>query len=271
MEQKIYFYVISDALGETNQVVVNAAMAQFPQIKNAEIKRYPLVRDTKTLDEILQRALEDDAVLITTLVKKDLLHYVANFAEKNALKHVDVLAQLLDTIAVKARVQPIQEPGSQHKLNDSYYIRMNAINFASKYDDGKDPRGFLKADLVIIGPSRTSKTPLSMYLANQSIRVANLPLIPEVALPEELQQVDHHKIIGLLGDADYLQRIRTTRLHFLGLNSGSSYSDIERIKTELTYAREIMTQLDVPVFDVTNQSIEETANKIMEELPDLKK
>ncbi|MFD1671354.1 pyruvate, water dikinase regulatory protein [Agrilactobacillus yilanensis] len=270
MEQKVFFYVISDALGETNQVVVNAAMAQFPQIKNAEIKRYPLVRDFKTLDEILQKAQADAAVLITTLVKKDLLTHVQTFAKAHQLQHLDVLADLLTLIATKTGATPIEEPGSQHKLNDSYYIRMNAINFASKYDDGKDPRGFLKADLVIIGPSRTSKTPLSMYLANQSIRVANLPLIPEVALPEELKQVDHHKIVGLLGDPNYLQKIRTTRLHFLGLNAGSSYSDIERIKAEIDYARQIMTELDVPTFDVTNQSIEETANKILEELPDLK-
>lgn len=271
MSEKIFFYVISDALGETNQIVINAAMAQFPQIKNAEIKRYPLVGDFKTLDEILEKAQADQAVLITTLVRHDLLHHVTAFAQAHGLQHLDVLADLLDLIAQRTGCTPIQEPGSQHKLNDSYYIRMNAINFASKYDDGKDPKGFLKADLVIIGPSRTSKTPLSMYLANQSIRVANLPLIPEVNVPDELKQVDHHKIIGLLGDADYLQRIRTTRLHFLGLNSGSSYSDIERIKAELDYAHGIMKELDIPIFDVTNQSIEETANKILETLPDLKK
>lgn len=270
MADKMYFYVISDSLGDTNQTVINAVMAQFPQITDAEIKRYPLVRDLKTLEEVLHNAADDDAVIITTLVQDKLLAFATTFAQEHKLKHLDVMHRLMQLVQEKSGFKPIEKPGSQHKLNDSYYERMNAINFASKYDDGKDPRGFLKADLIVIGPSRTSKTPLSIYLANKSIKTANLPLIPEVNPPEEIYQVNPKRIVGVVADPGYMQRVRTSRLEFLGLKAGSSYSDIMRIKAELVYARKVMDDLHAPIFDITNQTIEETASKILHLLPELK-
>ncbi|MCH4170296.1 MAG: kinase/pyrophosphorylase [Lactobacillus sp.] len=267
MPDKVYFYVISDSLGDTNQAVINAAMAQFPEITNAEIKRFPLVRDQKTLADVLKQAEDDKGIIITSLVQKDLLAYTKAFAASHDLKHLDIIESLIDMIQSQTGLTSKEVPGALHKLNDSYYTKMNAINFASKYDDGKDPKGFLKADLVILGPSRTSKTPLSMYLANNhSLKVANLPLIPEVALPEEIYEMDPKKMVGLMTNTEYLQKVRTNRLHFLGLTATASYSDPKRIQIELNYAKKVMTDLSVPIFDITNQSIEESANKILESL-----
>lgn len=267
--KKISIIVISDASGDAAQMLVNIASAQFSDDQKVDLKRFPLVRDSDTLQGVLEDAAKDRSAVVTSFVQKALSQQTAAFCQEHDLSHRELLGPLVDQMAELTGETPAEKPEKLNQLNDQYYYRMNAINFASKYDDGKDPKGFLKADLVILGPSRTSKTPLSMYLANQSIRVANLPLIPEVQVPEELLQVPREKIVGLVADPDYIQKIRDSRLHSLGLTSGSSYSDVARIKKEMNYAHELMDELGVKVFDITNRSIEETAGLIMESLPEL--
>ena len=138
------------------------------------------------------------------------------------------------------------------------------MEFAVKYDDGKNPLGLLKADVVIIGVSRTSKTPLSMYLAHKQIKVANVPLVPELAPPEELFKVPPYKIIGLLIDPFKLNEIRSERLKTMGLSDTATYADMKRIDDELAYAKGIMRRLPCQIINVSNRAIEETAGIIME-------
>jgi regulator of PEP synthase PpsR (kinase-PPPase family) len=156
------------------------------------------------------------------------------------------------------------KPGMVHRLDQEYFKKVEAIEFAVKYDDGKNPAGFTKADVVLIGVSRTSKTPLSMYLAHKKIKAANLPLVPEVSLPEEIFQVPPYKIIGLIIDPYKLNTIRSERMRALGFSGTANYTDIARIEDELAYAREVMRQLHCVVIDVSNKAIEETAGKIMD-------
>ena len=158
--------------------------------------------------------------------------------------------------------QPLHEPGIMHKLDEEYFKKVEAIEFAVKYDDGRDPRGVLKADLVLIGVSRTSKTPLSQYLAHRRIKVANVPIVPEVDPPEELLSIDPAKCIGLKISPEKLIGIRTERLRTLGLSDSANYAKLERIKEELAYFEKVIDRIGCPVIDVTNKAVEETANII---------
>ena len=159
---------------------------------------------------------------------------------------------------------PRLEPGLVRRLDEEYFRRVAAIEFAVKYDDGKDPRGLLLADVVLIGVSRTSKTPLSMYLAHKRMKVANLPLVPEVDAPEELFWVPPNKVIGLTINPRQLNEIRQERLKALGLHAEANYASMERILEELDYAEKIMRRVGCPIFDVSNKAVEEVANKILE-------
>ena len=150
------------------------------------------------------------------------------------------------------------------RLDSQYFRRVEAIEFAVKYDDGKDPRGLKLAELVLVGVSRTSKTPLSMYLANKQIKVANVPLVPEVLPPDELFEIGRDKVVGLTIAPDQLFAIRKERLLALGLRHQSSYASLERILKELEFSEGIMKSLGCPVFDVTNKAVEETAGRLLE-------
>jgi regulator of PEP synthase PpsR (kinase-PPPase family) len=151
-----------------------------------------------------------------------------------------------------------------HQLDDEYFRRVEAIEFAVKYDDGKDPRGLLRADVVLVGVSRTSKTPLSMFLAHKRLKAANVPLVPEVEPPEELFEVNPRKVIGLTISPDELNLIRTERLKALGLRAQANYAALERILVELEYAEKIMKKIGCPVINVSNKAVEETASIILD-------
>ena len=177
---------------------------------------------------------------------------------------VDVLGPMLRAIQKNSGLLPKNQAGLIHALDHEYFKRVEAVEFAVKYDDGKNPLGLLKADIVIIGVSRTSKTPLSMYLAHKQLKVANVPLVPEIVPPAELFKVPHHKIIGLLIDPYKLTDIRMTRLKAMGLSEDAEYADVERITEELDYAKGIMRRVHCMIINVSNRAIEETAGIILD-------
>ncbi|MBQ7233437.1 MAG: kinase/pyrophosphorylase, partial [Bacillales bacterium] len=155
------------------------------------------------------------------------------------------------------------EPGMVRKMDDEYFKRVEAIEFAVKYDDGRDPRGILYSDLVLIGISRTSKTPLSQYLALKRLKVANVPIVPEIEPPEELFQVPREKCVGLKINPKRLIHIRKERLKTLGLSDEASYANLKRIQEELVYFEQLIEKIGCPVVDVTNKAVEETANLVL--------
>jgi len=185
-------------------------------------------------------------------------------ASERGIPTVDIMGPMIDAVQKVSGLNPKLKPGLIHQLDKEYFKRVEAVEFAVKYDDGKNPWGLLKADIVIIGVSRTSKTPLSMYLAHKKLKVANVPLVPEVPPPEELFKVPSQRIVGLIIDPFKLNEIRSERLKSMGLAPDASYANLERIMEELEYAKAIMRKLRCTVIDVSNKAIEETANKILE-------
>lgn len=254
--------MISDSLGETAEFVVKAAASQFNS-GHAEIRRIPYVNDEEYIEQVVAEAAEDKAMIAFTLVVQRLRECVIKNARKLDVVAVDILGPMLDAIAQTSHKSPKMEPGLLYKMDEEYFNRVEAIEFAVKYDDGKDPRGINFADVVLIGISRTSKTPLCMYLAHKRIKAANIPLVPEVNPPEELFKVSPRKIIGLTVRPEVLNPIRQERLKSLGLVPSADYANMERILKEIEYAEEIMNKIGCPIIDVSNKAIEETAGKVL--------
>ena len=264
--ENLIVYVISDSVGETAQQVTKAALSQFNIENDYEIRRFPYVADEKFLMEVLESGKNEEAVIVYNLVSENLLNITKEFCEKEDLSHIDLMTPLLKQISKKTGKSPKREPGVIRKLDERYFKRVEAIEFAVKYDDGKDPRGILKSDIVLLGISRTSKTPLSMYLANKNIKVANVPLVPEIPIPKEVFEIDPKKIMGLTNTPEKLNSIRNERLKALGLSSNASYANLERILQELDYAEKVMKKVGCPVIDVSNKAIEETAGIILDKM-----
>lgn len=264
MDNTIDIYIVSDSLGETAKTVAKACIYQFPNHENWNIKRHPYINNKNLLTDVLEKAKGVNALVMYSMVNQELVDYAKSYCEDNNISYIDLLSSVIGQMAEKAGIEPIREPGVIRKMDKSYFDRIEAIEFAVKYDDGKDPRGVLKADVVLVGISRTSKTPLSMYLANKQLKVANVPLVPEVPIPKELMEVETKRIIGLTNSPDTLNRIRMERLRALGLSGAANYAKLERILEELDYSEEIMKTLKCPVINVSNKAIEETAGIIID-------
>jgi [pyruvate, water dikinase]-phosphate phosphotransferase / [pyruvate, water dikinase] kinase len=254
-------YVVSDSVGETAELVVKAAASQFNH-SNIDIRRIPYVEDKETIEEVVILAQEVNAIIAFTLVVPDTKQYLLDQAEKAGVTTVDIIGPMMNTLQVLTNKEPRYEPGLVHKLDEDYFRKVEAIEFAVKYDDGRDPRGIMRADVVLVGVSRTSKTPLSQYLAHKRLKVANVPLVPEVGPPPELFSISPKKCVGLTISPEKLNDIRAERLKALGLKAEANYANMERIKLELEYAEKIMNRIGCPVINVSNKAVEETANLI---------
>lgn len=268
MEQKskdIVIYVVSDSAGDTGEVVVRAAVAQFHPAY-ADIRRAPFVMDEGTIARVVEHAASSGAVILYTLVLQHLREAMARIAEERGVRAVDLLGPLLESLELQTGKLPRREPGLNHVLDADYFRKVEAVEFAVKYDDAKDYSGILKADIVLVGVSRTSKTPLSMYLAHKKYKVANVPLVPELKLPPELFKLPKSRIIGLTIGTHYLNIIRKERLKALGLPDNASYATMSRIEHELAYADDVMKRLGCVVIDVSHKAVEETASLILEQV-----
>lgn len=262
---EIEIFIISDSSGETALTVAQTAVAQFPDLQ-VKYQRFPFIQTESILEGILKLAAKKNAVLYYTLVTNSLSDQVSDFAKENHLQSFDCIQPAMTVLSNRSGQKPASIPSMNHSLTDTYFDRIGAMEFAVAYDDGKDPTGLLKADLVILGVSRTSKTPLSLFLANRGIKVANLPLSPTSQLPDELWKVNPAKIIGLTNSPKVLRRIRQQRMISYGLPAESAYSDTDKIKAELKYADDIYKKIGCLVINVANKSIEETATLILESL-----
>jgi len=262
-EKQPIVFVVSDSVGETADFVVKAAVSQFNS-GFVDIRRVAFVNNLAHITEIVNEAKDTAAIIAYTIVLEELREALVNEAKKHGVPIVDILGPMVDALAKVSGRSPKMKPGLLRKLDKNYFSKVEAIEFAVKYDDGKDPRGVLRADVVIIGVSRTSKTPLCMYLAHKSIKAANVPLVPEVAPPEEIFNLARNRVVGLTIKPELLNEIRQERLRTLGLKSGADYASLERILNELDYADAVMRKVGCPVVDVSNKAVEETASKILE-------
>ncbi|MDO4594169.1 MAG: pyruvate, water dikinase regulatory protein [Tissierellia bacterium] len=255
-------HVISDSTGETGENYAKSLTAQFPDVKNRIIRHSDINSCTK-VDDIIDD-IKDNSIIIATIANRSVSEYLTKKTkDKKNLEVLDILGSGLERFEKVTGHKALRERGLTRKLSDDYFSMIEAVEFAVKYDDGKDPRGLLGADIVLIGVSRTSKTPLSMLLATKNYKVCNLPLVPEIQLPNEIFEVDPRRIMGLIINENKLSSIREERSKIMGLGSKSSYFEQQRILEELKYAKEVFKDLDCKVIDVTDKTIEQTATKII--------
>lgn len=263
MAENSIIYILSDSVGETGEQVARAAMGQF-NVKNYETRKFPYITEKEQVMEILEEAQNEKCVIVYTIVIDELRSFLEARTEELGIRSVDLMSPMVEAIKELVGLEPKKEAGIIRKLDEDYFKKIEAVEFAVKYDDGKDNRGVKKADIVLVGISRTSKTPLSMYLAHKNLKVANVPLVPEVPVPDELFEVDIKKVIGLTANPIKLNEIRQERLKALGLNNKANYASMDRILKEIEYSENLMKRLGCPVIDVSNKAVEETAGIILE-------
>lgn len=263
MDSNVVIYILSDSIGETGEQVAKAAASQFNS-GMYETRRFPYITEENQIVEIFEEAKDEKSIIVFTVVIERLKSFIVLKAEEYGIPTVDLMSPVLKSIESVVGFQPKRESGLIRRLDEQYFKKVEAVEFAVKYDDGKDTRGIKKADLVLVGVSRTSKTPLSMYLAHKHFKVANVPLVPEVPAPDELFEKDIKKVFGLIANPFKLNEIRQERLRSLGLNNNANYASIKRIEEELEYSKKIMERLQCRVIDVSNKAVEETAGIIIE-------
>ena len=258
--------VLSDSTGETAEKVVRAAMLQFPH-SGAHIRVHTRVRTKEAARPVLERAAREGALVVFTVVSPELREFIHASSYELKVEALDLIGSLIGKLGTFLDRQPINMPSAMLPLSDEYFRRIEAVEFTVKSDDGKDPRNLKKADLILVGVSRTSKTPLSTLLAQRGLKVANLPLVLGVPPPHELDEAPQDRIVGLTIGLDPLVEIRKARLRQLGMSVDANYGLREQVKEELEYAGRVFKgHPQWPVIDVTGRAIEETAVIILESL-----
>lgn len=254
--------ICSDSVGETADAVTRAAVRQF-EASEIKIKRYINIRNEEELRLLMEETSKTGGFVAYTLVQPELRASIKEHAIRLNVRVVDIMGPMIQAIVDTFADQPKSKPGLQYRLDADYFQRVEAVEFAVKCDDGKDLSAILKADIILLGVSRTSKTPLSVYLAHKGKKVVNYPVVPEIQPPEQLYRKSLGQIIGLTMDAEHLLKIRSGRLKTMGLPVLSRYASLERIVEELEYAQSLFDRLGCPVIDVTDRAIEETAGLVM--------
>jgi len=258
--QPVELHVVSDSTGETATRLVHALEAQFPDQAFEEI-RHPMVETEDDLAAAVQRARGRPAVVVYTLVEPHLREAMRTLCRLARLHYCDLLGQPIEAVAKVSGTAARMQAGGRHSLDETYFRRMEAIEFAVKYDDGM-VGGLNEADVVLVGVSRTSKTPLSIYLGYLGYRAANVPLVKGIDPPAELFEVDPTKVVGLKIDAKRLAEIRKNRSRRMG-GANHQYSKLLEIYEELEQAESVQRKLGCPVIDTTELSIEETAARVI--------
>ncbi|MFN8550174.1 MAG: pyruvate, water dikinase regulatory protein [Candidatus Obscuribacterales bacterium] len=260
--RELIVFTISDSSGETAEAVARAALVQF-QPGRASIYRLPQVRSCQQLAGLVREVSHGNAVIAYTLVLPEYRETLEKEARKFNIPTVDLLGPLITRISSLTGTAPMSQPGRLHLLDETYFRRIEAVDFAIRFDDGKNPDGITQADVVLTGVSRTSKTPNCMYLAHHyGLKAANVPIVSGVEPPLALFQINPRKIVGLHIDPYLLQDIRTTRAQILGMPTSTDYADPDRIRQEVRQAKKLFRELKCHVIDVSAKAIEETSSEI---------
>ena len=258
----VELHVVSDATGETAARLVQALEAQFPEQEFVEI-RHPRVESEDDLQLAVSRMRGRPAVVVYTLVKPELRDAMRTLCRRAKLHYCDLLGQPIDAVARVSGMAAKMTPGSRPPLNSAYFKRMEAIEFAVRFDDGVG-RGLHDADIVLVGVSRTSKTPLAIYLGYLGHKAANVPVVKGIAPPKELFAVDQRKVVGLTIDPNRLVEIRRARVRTMGGGARNrQYAELMEIYEELEQAEKLHRRLGCPVIDISELSIEETAHRAL--------
>jgi regulator of PEP synthase PpsR (kinase-PPPase family) len=260
----IYFHLhlISDSTGETLNAVAKAACAQFEMGRPIE-HFYPLVRNRKQLDRAIAEIETAPGLVLHTIVNEELREVLEARCRELGQPSVAVLDPVMAKLGSYLGVEESHRPGAQHDLDARYFARIEALNYTMAHDDGQSAATLKFADVILVGVSRTSKTPTCIYLANRGIKAANIPIVTGVPLPEELSTLSGPLIVGLLASPDRLVHIRKNRLLSLKEETETEYVDLDAVRSELVVARRLFAEKGWPVIDVTRRSIEETAAAVL--------
>jgi len=257
-------YLISDSTGETLDRVFLAIKAQFKNIEY-DVKSYFFTRTENQVVKILAKAKQkENSIILYTIVDNNLAKFLANKSDEEKIPCFSVLGNLILNFSKLLNQKASHVPSGQHALNDEYYERIEAIQFTMNHDDGNLVEELDKADLILLGVSRTSKTPTSIYLANKGFKTSNIPLVNERSIPESLKKNPKMScVVGLTTEAERLVDIRKNRMMNLKEQENNSYTDIQNIKKEVEDAKRTFAKYKWPTIDVTRKSVEETAASII--------
>ena len=264
MSNTYQIYLISDSTGETLERIFLALKAQFKNIEY-KIHSYSFTRTENQILKILEDAqIHDNPIILYTIVDNNLAKYLANTSDKKKIPCFGVLGNLILNFSKILNQRASHEPSGQHILNDEYYDRIEAIQFTMNHDDGNLSNEIDKSDIILVGVSRTSKTPTSIYLANKGFKTSNIPLVNENSLPEKLKKDPQFTcVVGLSTEPERLADLRKNRMNSLRENDATKYTNLDDIRNEVLKAKKTFQKYKWPVIDVTRKSVEETAASII--------
>ncbi len=255
-------YIISGGKGTSGEQLVRTALAQFRDA-HPPVIIVPGVRRVQQIEAAVARAVADQGLIVHTLVNPELRAALINLARAANLVAIDVMGQLLLHLSQLLGQQPLGRPGLYRQMREEYFDRIEAIEFTVDHDDGRKPHELRLAEIVLVGVSRVGKTPLSMYLSTRGWKVANVPLIRELEPPPQLFQIDRRRVVGLTIDPAQLVAYRERRKAHLGLTETTSYTDVEALKAEVRFAKQVFQRGQFAVVDITDKPIEESADEVV--------
>ena len=264
MNEKYNVYLVSDSTGETLDRIFLSLKSQFSNFEY-EKKEFAFVRTEQQIDKIIKECGEiSNSIILYTIVETKLAKYISNKSEINSVPCFGILGNLILSFSKLLNQKATHKPSAQHVLDEDYYKRIEAIQFTMSHDDGRKLNDTLEADIVLLGVSRTSKTPTSIYLANRGYKTINIPLVLDQKIPEVLKLKDSRAcVVGLVADPERLADIRRNRVAIMKENSIKAYTDLNFIKDEVNKSKKLFKKYNWPIIDVTRKSVEETAASIL--------
>jgi regulator of PEP synthase PpsR (kinase-PPPase family) len=258
-----HLHLVSDATGETNNAVARACFVQFEDVEPVE-HNWSMIRTPRQLEKVIVGVKANPGVVLFTILDRKLRVKLEEACRELMVPCISVLDPVLEVLANFLHAEVRNLPGRQHMLDAEYFARIEAMDFVMAHDDGQALSDLHRADVVLVGVSRTSKSPTCIYLGNRGIKAANVPLVPSMKLPSELDRLDGPLVVGLTNDPNALVQIRRNRLRMLNETRETNYIDPDAVKAEVAAARRLFNDRGWPVLDVSRRSIEETAAAIME-------
>ena len=263
MNEKYNVYLVSDSTGETLDRIFLSLKSQFANFEY-EKKEFAFVRTEQQIDKIIKECNKiDNSLILYTIVETKLAKYLSNKSDKNNLPCFGILGNLILSFSKLLNQKAIHKPSAQHVLDDDYYQRIEAIQYTMAHDDGKKVEDLNDADVILLGVSRTSKTPTSIYLANRGYKTVNVPLVLDQKIPDGLTTNKKSCIVGLIADPERLSDIRRNRVAIMNDRSLKEYTNLDTIKSEVENSKKLFKKNNWPIIDVTRRSVEETAASIL--------
>lgn len=261
-QRHLHLHLVSDSTGETVSAVARACLVQFEGVSVTE-HAWHMVRTPPLLEKVVATIAAQPGLVLFTLIDRAMRQQLQDACWARQIPCVAVMDPVLNAMAAYLGMESAAQPGRQHNMDAEYFRRIEAMEYALAHDDGQGTWDLTQADVILLGVSRTSKTPTCIYLANRGVRAANIPLVPGVPLPEEIVSQTKALVVGLTNDPAHLVALRRTRLQELNEQRNTDYIDLERVRAEVQEARKLFSRHGWPVIDVSRRAIEETAAEVL--------